>query len=111
MPFLFGFPDFMTSKNAMRRPTAYQANCRDCPRPATFLDDVKNEYPSYFCKPVPPFGVAKSVPRMVGLAPGMYGANRTGRPFTADDAGTLSYSTLHKLVLLIVPTLLRQAMA
>lgn len=96
MPFLFGFPDFMTSKNAMRRPTAYQANCRDCPRLATFLDYVKDKYPSYFCKPVPPFGVAKPALLIVGLAPGMHGANRTGRAFTGDDAGTLLYSTLHK---------------
>jgi uracil-DNA glycosylase len=70
-------------------------DCRDCPRLATFLDDTKREYPDYFCKPVPAFGVEKPKLFIVGLAPGMHGANRTGRPFTGDYAGELLYSTLH----------------
>ncbi len=77
-------------------PTAYDANCRQCPRLADFLDEVKSKYPTYFCKPVPPFGVAKPKIFVVGLAPGMHGANATGRPFTGDHAGILLYETLHK---------------
>lgn len=75
---------------------AYDANCRQCQRLADFLAETKREYPSYFCKPVPPFGV--DVPKLfvVGLAPGMHGANATGRPFTGDHAGILLYETLHK---------------
>jgi uracil-DNA glycosylase family 4 len=70
--------------------------CRECPRLATFLDDVKGRYPDYYCRPVPPFGVADARFLIVGLAPGMHGANRTGRPFTGDHAGILLYQMLHK---------------
>lgn len=76
--------------------TVYNADCRDCPRLATFLDEVKARNPSYFCKPVPPFGGADAPLVIVGLAPGMHGANRTGRPFTGDFAGYLLYDTLKK---------------
>ena len=94
---LFNFSrEFMTIKSQPQRSPTYQSDCRDCPRLATFLDDVKADYPSYFCKPVPPFGVAKPKLLIVGLAPGLHGANRTGRPFTGDYAGVLLYSTLHK---------------
>jgi uracil-DNA glycosylase len=74
----------------------YDVHCRRCPRLATFLDEVKARHPTYFCRPVPPFGV--DTPRLLiaGLAPGLNGANRTGRPFTGDYAGTLLYSTLYK---------------
>ena len=75
---------------------AYDADCRQCLRLATFLDEVKTEYPAYFCKPVPPFGVASPKLLVVGLAPGMHGANATGRPFTGDHAGILLYETLYK---------------
>jgi uracil-DNA glycosylase len=75
---------------------AYDAACRRCDRLASFLDDVKAEYPTYFCKPVPPFGVAEPKLLIVGLAPGMHGANATGRPFTGDYAGILLYETLHR---------------
>jgi uracil-DNA glycosylase family 4 len=60
-----------------------------------FLDDTAREHPGYFCKPVPPFGVETPRLLIVGLAPGMHGANRTGRPFTGDYAGVLLYETLH----------------
>ena len=70
--------------------------CRDCPRLATFLDDVKDRYPDYYCRPVPPFGTVDARLLIVGLAPGMHGANRTGRPFTGDHAGILLYQMLHK---------------
>jgi uracil-DNA glycosylase family 4 len=75
----------------------FDPNCRRCPRLAAFLDSVKHQNPDYYCKPVPPFGDTDARLLIVGLAPGMHGANRTGRPFTGDHAGILLYGTLHKL--------------
>jgi uracil-DNA glycosylase family 4 len=74
----------------------YDPGCRRCPRLAAFLDSVHREEPGYFCKPVAPFGDRKAPLVIVGLAPGMHGANRTGRPFTGDHAGILLYATLFK---------------
>jgi uracil-DNA glycosylase len=82
----------------------YDASCRRCPRLASFLDEVKAANPTYFCRPVPPFGVAVPKLLIVGLAPGMHGANRTGRPFTGDHAGILLYETLHKFGFASKPT-------
>lgn len=83
--------------NALKIPfTTTLTECRDCSRLAGFLDQVKAENPAYFCKPVPPFGEENPGLLIVGLAPGMHGANRTGRPFTGDYAGILLYETLHK---------------
>ena len=76
--------------------TVFDRDCRACPRLATFLDDVNARYPDYYCRPVPPFGDAAARFLIVGLAPGMHGANRTGRPFTGDHAGILLYETLYK---------------
>jgi uracil-DNA glycosylase len=70
--------------------------CRRCPRLASFLDSVHRSEPDYYCRPVPPFGDPGARIVLVGLAPGMHGANRTGRPFTGDHAGILLYQTLHK---------------
>ena len=70
-------------------------DCTLCPRLATFLVRTKHENPDYFCKPVPPFGDPQPSLLIVGLAPGMHGANRTGRPFTGDYAGILLYESLH----------------
>ena len=70
--------------------------CRACARLADFLDQVKRENPGYYCKPVPAFGDADPRLLIVGLAPGMHGANRSGRPFTGDHAGILLYQTLHE---------------
>lgn len=97
MPFCILNSEIMTTRKvAAARESAYRPDCRDCPRLATFLDEVKGEYPEYFCKPVPPFGAASPALLIVGLAPGMHGANRTGRPFTGDYAGGLLYTTLYK---------------
>lgn len=74
----------------------FNPDCRDCPRLATFLDEVKLDYPDYFARPVPAFGVENPDLLIVGLAPGMHGANATGRPFTGDYAGVLLYETLHE---------------
>ncbi|HVE48298.1 MAG TPA: uracil-DNA glycosylase [Casimicrobiaceae bacterium] len=72
----------------------YDAACRRCTRLATFRDDVKRQHPDYWCKPVPPFGARDARLVIVGLAPGMHGANASGRPFTGDYAGILLYQTL-----------------
>lgn len=77
-------------------PTTTLTDCRACPRLASFLDEVKVDNPTYFCKPVQPFGADAPGLLIVGLAPGLHGANRTGRPFTGDHAGILLYETLHK---------------
>jgi uracil-DNA glycosylase family 4 len=74
----------------------FDRDCRACPRLAGFLDDVNDRYPEYYCRPVPPFGDSAARFLIVGLAPGMHGANRTGRPFTGDHAGILLFQTLHK---------------
>jgi uracil-DNA glycosylase family 4 len=74
----------------------YDPDCRRCTRLAAFLGRVHAEHPSYHCRPVPPFGAADASLVIVGLAPGMHGANATGRPFTGDYAGELLYATLHK---------------
>ena len=70
--------------------------CRQCSRLARFLAQVRKEKPDYHARPVLPFGVVAPKLLIVGLAPGMHGANRTGRPFTGDYAGVLLYKTLHK---------------
>jgi uracil-DNA glycosylase len=81
----------------------FDPSCRRCPRLAAFLDLVRERHPSYYCKPVAPFGDRKARLLIVGLAPGMHGANRTGRPFTGDHAGILLYATLFKFGLASAP--------
>ena len=73
----------------------YDADCRRCARLAAFLDKVRAGNPGYFCRPVPPFGARDAALVIVGLAPGMHGANASGRPFTGDHAGIILYRTLH----------------
>ena len=74
----------------------FNKNCRRCPRLAGFLDQVRAEHPDYYALPVSSFGEKDSKFLIVGLAPGMHGANRTGRPFSGDFAGNLLYGSLHK---------------
>ena len=76
--------------------SSFDVQCRRCPRLAAFLDTVLLEEPTYYCRPVAPFGDPRARLLIVGLAPGKHGANRTGRPFTGDHAGILLYKTLHK---------------
>ena len=73
----------------------FTPSCTKCPRLAGFLANVRREYPNYHGLPVSPFGDDNPRLLIVGLAPGMHGANRTGRPFTGDHAGILLYKTLH----------------
>ena len=74
----------------------FSVECRQCPRLARFLDEVRIRYPDYYARPVPAFGDETPKLLIIGLAPGMHGANRTGRPFTGDFAGILLYRTLYK---------------
>lgn len=70
--------------------------CTRCHRLARHLAGVRAQHPDYHARPVAPFGDPKPRLLIVGLAPGMHGANRTGRPFTGDYAGLLLYETLHR---------------
>ena len=65
-----------------------------CPRLAGFRAANRVEYPEFFNAPVPSFGSTQAELLVVGMAPGLKGANRTGRPFTGDHAGILLYRTL-----------------
>lgn len=69
--------------------------CTECPRLATFLAVIRENYPTYHGRPVPSFGDENGRLLIVGLAPGLHGANATGRPFTGDFAGILLYQTLY----------------
>jgi uracil-DNA glycosylase len=77
-------------------PSTFTTACTLCPRLAAHLADVRTACPDYHARPVPPFGDTQPKLLIVGLAPGMHGANRTGRPFTGDYAGVLLYETLHR---------------
>jgi uracil-DNA glycosylase len=79
-------------------------DCVLCPRLASFLAATARAHPEYHCKPVAPFGDRQPRLLIVGLAPGMHGANRTGRPFTGDYAGILLYESLHELGLASAPS-------
>ena len=77
------------------RNAVFDPKCRRCARLAGFLDEARERYPAYHCRPVASFGSTLHRLLIVGLAPGLHGANRTGRPFTGDHAGILLYKTLH----------------
>jgi len=71
-------------------------NCALCPRLKGFIDQNRKTYPDQYNAPVPAFGPRDAQLLIVGLAPGLKGANFTGRPFTGDYAGDLLYATLLK---------------
>ena len=71
-------------------------DCPRCPRLVAFRRELQGKYPDWSNAPVRYFGGLDAGLLIVGLAPGMKGANRTGRPFTGDYAGELLYSTLLK---------------
>jgi uracil-DNA glycosylase family 4 len=83
---------------------AFDPDCRRCPRLAKFLDEVGERYPDYHSRPVAPFGDHNARLLIVGLAPGLHGANATGRPFTGDHAGIILYETLHRYGFATLPT-------
>lgn len=74
----------------------FSTECTRCRRLADHLAAVRSTHPGYHARPVAPFGDPRPALLIVGLAPGMHGANRTGRPFTGDHAGILLYDTLHR---------------
>jgi len=86
----------MTQSAGKMPARAFRPDCRACPRLRNFLDRVRESHPDYHAAPVAPFGPKKAPLLIVGLAPGMHGANATGRPFTGDFAGILLYKTLHE---------------
>jgi uracil-DNA glycosylase family 4 len=75
-------------------PALFDPDCRRCPRIARHLAAVRKSHPGYHARPVAPFGETNPDLLIVGLGPGMHGANATGRPFTGDYAGILLYQTL-----------------
>ena len=88
---------------AGKRSESFDPGCTRCPRLAEFLAETHERYSDYWARPVPSFGPDDAKLVFVGLAPGMHGANRTGRPFTGDYAGILLYQTLHELGLATAP--------
>lgn len=78
----------------MTSPPVFNPDCRQCPRLDAFLCAVKQRHPDYHARPVAPFGDGQARLLIVGLAPGMHGANASGRPFTGDYAGLMLYQTL-----------------
>lgn len=81
---------------AIAADATFDPSCRRCARLANFLDQVRADHPRYWCKPVPLFGDPDARLVIVGLAPGMHGANASGRPFTGDAAGVILYETLYR---------------
>jgi uracil-DNA glycosylase len=86
----------MTERRTAPAAAIYDKHCTRCPRLAVFLERTRAAHPDYWARPVPSFGAARPRIVIVGLAPGMHGANRTGRPFTGDHAGILLYQTLYQ---------------
>ncbi len=82
-------------KHAAPADDTFDIDCRRCPRLVDFLAAVRTSHPDYHARPVAPFGDPAARLLVVGLAPGMHGANASGRPFTGDHAGILLYRTLH----------------
>jgi uracil-DNA glycosylase family 4 len=80
----------------VKEPLAPPHDCPLCPRLAAFRADNQKKHPGWFNGPVPSFGPLDARLLIAGLAPGLQGANRTGRPFTGDWAGDLLYATLLK---------------
>lgn len=70
------------------------SDCQLCPRLVQFRRSAQTKHPNWFNRPVPSFGAESAEFLIVGLAPGLQGANKTGRPFTGDYAGDLLYATL-----------------
>ncbi len=73
-----------------------KTDCSLCPRLTEHRLYIKARYPDYYCRPVEAFGASQAELFIVGLAPGLHGANASGRPFTGDASGDLLFKTLHK---------------
>lgn len=81
---------------SLSQPPAPPADCPACPRLVAYRRANQGDHPDWFNAPVPSFGPLDAPLLVVGMAPGVRGANRTGRPFTGDHAGLLLYATLLK---------------
>jgi uracil-DNA glycosylase family 4 len=75
----------------------FDSACSLCPRLAAHRADIARQYPDYHNAPVAAFGDDAPALLIVGLAPGLHGANASGRPFTGDFAGILLYRSLFEL--------------
>jgi uracil-DNA glycosylase family 4 len=91
------------SETALERLEREIPACSECSRLAGFLASLRTRHPDSWNRPVPGFGDRAAWLVIVGLAPGMHGANRTGRPFPGDYAGILLYESLHALGLASAP--------
>lgn len=91
-------------KNADNSARHFNAACSRCARLVAHLREVRQAHPDYHAAPVAPFGDARARLLVVGLAPGMHGANASGRPFTGDHAGILLYETLYRYGLASAPS-------
>ena len=74
----------------------FDVNCCRCSRLSAFLSEVRVSHPGYYAAPVPAFGDDSPGLLIVGLAPGMHGANASGRPFTGDQSGEMLFQALYK---------------
>jgi len=86
----------LIKKNRQALPGNAPLDCALCSRLVEFRNANQQKFPDFFNGPVPAFGASDAELLIVGLAPGLKGANRTGRPFTGDYAGDLLYPTLLK---------------
>jgi uracil-DNA glycosylase family 4 len=73
------------------------SGCRACPRLARYLDDMRAKFPDHRCLPVPGWGDPDPALVIVGLAPGLHGAGKTGRMFTFDSSGQWLYGMMHEV--------------
>ena len=92
-------PDTKSTKKGKRSSALLQrsiCSCTRCPRLTAFLAEHRQAHSDWWCKPVPGFGDPQARVLILGLAPGLKGANRTGRPFTGDAAGVWLYRVLHE---------------
>ena len=84
------------SAAALRRLERAVPACKRCPRLTAYLSELRERYPDYWNGPVPGFGDRRAWLAIVGLAPGLHGANRSGRPFWMDASGEWLYGELER---------------
>lgn len=82
------------SLNALQKKVV---SCRKCPRLVRYLASIRENFPDYWCKPLPSFGDPNAKILLLGLAPGRFGSNRTGRMFTGDASGKFLFRALYKI--------------